>query len=539
MIAERGQLVRSLLLLAVASTAWACAANGDDDDAAFSDSPRPGAGSGGAGNAGGVGTGNAGSTGTAVPEPEREAETQYLAPVVSGRFLWTANPLSGRIAIIDAENFVVQLDTAGDGPTRVLGLAERAGVAGALILNERSDDATLLRILPDGSREKLPPFRTQGDANAWAGSPSSEWAIAYTQVRAEDSISNLLTYQDITLFRLRRGAEKAYALSVGPRPKSFVFDAQEQHAYAVTQAGISVIDLAGVPRVSGLIEISDDPFANPADLDVGFSRDGSRAVVRRSGATNISVLALPSGARRDIELGSTITDLDLSENGELAYAVLGPEHAVVTVPLSAPTESSRWPRTELPEESFGALRLNADESAAVVYSTVLDSTRATVLDVSPRGELSAPRSFELISRVSAMFASPDPRFALSFQQPAPGSTRRGVFSLISLAAERTPKIVGTGTPPLEVAFDPEGTAALLSVGDFQQRAYGAFLIDLAAQRVDGLELASPPLAVGVVPAAHRGYVAQAHPEGRVTFIALDGSDVRTLTGFELAARIRE
>jgi hypothetical protein len=55
--------------------------------------------------------------------------------------------------------------------------------------------------------------------------------------------------------------------------------------------------------------------------------------------------------------------------------------------------------------------------------------------------------------------------------------------------------------------------------------------------VQSVVLASEPIAAGVVPAAHRGFVAQRHPEGRITFVDFDTADVRTITGFELAAQV--
>jgi hypothetical protein len=40
-----------------------------------------------------------------------------------------------------------------------------------------------------------------------------------------------------------------------------------------------------------------------------------------------------------------------------------------------------------------------------------------------------------------------------------------------------------------------------------------------------------------VAAAGRGYVAQKHPEGRITFVTLESGEARTLTGFELGSRV--
>ena len=37
--------------------------------------------------------------------------------------------------------------------------------------------------------------------------------------------------------------------------------------------------------------------------------------------------------------------------------------------------------------------------------------------------------------------------------------------------------------------------------------------------------------------ARRAWIAQEHPEGRITFIDLDSGQARTITGFELGARV--
>jgi len=62
---------------------------------------------------------------------------------------------------------------------------------------------------------------------------------------------------------------------------------------------------------------------------------------------------------------------------------------------------------------------------------------------------------------------------------------------------------------------------------------------LDTMQQDFFALASPPAtaATGIVEEAHRGFVAQTHPEGRITFIDLETAHAHTITGFELAARI--
>jgi hypothetical protein len=64
-------------------------------------------------------------------------------------------------------------------------------------------------------------------------------------------------------------------------------------------------------------------------------------------------------------------------------------------------------------------------------------------------------------------------------------------------------------------------------------------VHLASLEQTFIPLASPPLAAGMVPSANRAFVAQAHPEGRITFVNLDDGSEHTLTGFELGAKVTQ
>lgn len=141
------------------------------------------------------------------------------------------------------------------------------------------------------------------------------------------------TFQDITVLSLEAGKELAAPLSVGVRPSAFAFSETEEHAYAVTEQGISVLSLSGTPEVSALIRLSDDPLENPSTRDVTFAPDASYALVRTEGASQIGVVSLPSGARALVNLEGQVTDVDLSPGGEFAFAVLGDQSVVVKIPL--------------------------------------------------------------------------------------------------------------------------------------------------------------------------------------------------------------
>ena len=76
--------------------------------------------------------------------------------------------------------------------------------------------------------------------------------------------------------------------------------------------------------------------------------------------------------------------------------------------------------------------------------------------------------------------------------------------------------------------------------------YGLYMGLMPSLDVVHFSLASPPIAVGIVVGASRGYVAQNFAEGRITFVDLGSEEcdssspceqARTITGFDLSARI--
>ena len=84
-----------------------------------------------------------------------------------------------------------------------------------------------------------------------------------------------------------------------------------------------------------------------------------------------------------------------------------------------------------------------------------------------------------------------------------------------------------------------GTQAVIATRDLTKQSYGVYLVELSNLEQRFVKLASPPLSAGIVPAANRAFVAQAHPEGRITFVNLDDGAEHTLTGFELAAKVMQ
>jgi hypothetical protein len=76
--------------------------------------------------------------------------------------------------------------------------------------------------------------------------------------------------------------------------------------------------------------------------------------------------------------------------------------------------------------------------------------------------------------------------------------------------------------------------------------YGLYMGLMPSLEVVHYSLASPPIAVGIVAGASRGYVAQDFNQGRITFVDLGTAgcdantpctEARTITGFDLSARV--
>lgn len=122
------------------------------------------------GSGGGLGNGSVGFPADAGLPPEVKAESDYQSPVATGQIVWTANPVSGRVAYIDAKSFVVQTVQAGDGPTYLAGVPNadptKPPYEAAIVINVRSHDATLLSRVPGAMLPTTTTFPSTANANA-------------------------------------------------------------------------------------------------------------------------------------------------------------------------------------------------------------------------------------------------------------------------------------------------------------------------------------------------------------------------------------
>jgi hypothetical protein len=527
---------------------------GDDSSPAGSPSPS-GAGSsnapgGPAGSTGGSGTSGNGAPGAPIDPsttggssaggmppvivpPETELEQSFLAPVVTGKFVFSANPSSGRVAVIDAETYGVRLFNAGFGPKY---LAAIPGERGAIVINELSHDTTLFRVSDDDVEVSGDALPVHVGANAWAISPDGRFAIAWTQNNSplRDPTGGS---QDVTVLDLERATSKR--LSVGLNPSQAVIDESSARAFVVSDDGISVIALGDEPEVTLLALVSEDPLEEPATRDVSIVPDGSLAIVRVEGSTQLRAVDLTQEhALTLFDLGAPIADVDLSRDGTLAVAALPGYSQVALIPIPPTGEAASFERVTINGEIGSSVTLADDAELALLYQNGADNSHLTVVDLR-EGMDRAVRTVDVKGPVRAAFAAPGAASAITFQKPIAGSTKAGLFSGVPTLQKRSPKIVGTDAVPSALAFDALGQFALITVGSEASPVRGVYCMRLDTLQQDFLELASPPSvgATGIVERVGRGFVAQAYPEGRITFVELASARAHTITGFELAARI--
>jgi hypothetical protein len=564
------RLLVGVLALAVAG----CAASGAGEKQAPGVTGSGNSSGSSTGVAGGFGSGSAGNgaldggSGGAPLPPETELESSYEVPVATGHYIWVANPLSGRVAYVDATSLEVHTAAAGNAPTYMAQIPSATDDA-VMVLNALSNDATVMRVGSGGVVEPEQAPSIPSGANSIAVSQDGSWAIAWTDARRVTNASANQGFQDLTFISLANATPGSplptFGVSVGFRPVAVAFAADSAHAFAVTQDGISVVDVhaTGGPRQIKNVHVTDDPTENADTRDVSITPNGAIAVIRREGSASLDLVDLASGVRTPIALSGPVTDVDLTDDGTQAVAVVRDTAEVAVLPLAAGVPSpDAITHITVAGEIVGSVVIAPGGGAAVLYSNAAALDRITVLTL---GATPSYRVVKLHAPVLSAFPTAGAHNAIVLHAAPPAtsggadggvpdggaaasdagtstSTTMGpvpanAFSLVPLDQDLPAKIVDTVAPPQSVAITDAGDRVLVTVRDDVRQTYGVYMGLFPTLEVQTLMLASPPIAAGVVAGAGRGYVAQKHPEGRITFVTLSSGDARTLTGFELGAGV--
>lgn len=467
-----------------------------------------------------------------APPPEKEVESDYEAPVATGNVVWIANPKSGRVALVDAATLQVRTVEAGNGPTYLASVPNQP-VDTAFVLNVLSEDATLMKVTGDGLKTAM--FKTAKQANSVVFSSDGRFAIAWTDTRKVPNAPKTQGFQDLTVMDLTLGTSTI--LAVGYRPVAVGFAEGQPRAHAVTQDGVALLDLSGPPKVTKNVAISATPNEDPGTRDVFVTKDGGRAFVRRDGSSAITIVELETDVRTDVTLTGPVTDLDVADTGDRAVAVVRDTSEVAVLPLADPAKKTS---VTITGETIGSVSIAPGGNKALLYTNAVAVERFSILDIAAGAGI---RTVRLYSPVLGIFSTPDAQHAVVLHDKISGAPSSeggqvgtpGAFSLVPIGQTLPAKIVATEGSPTAVATTND--RAVIAERDDRARVFGAYLARLPQLMVERYPLASPPIAVGAVPNAKRVFVAQQHPEGRLTFIDIETGVARTLTGFELSSRV--
>ena len=550
----------------------ACSSSFDDDSVAL---PRPSGGDFGLGGASGVpATGaSAGGSSNAVVAPEQEEDLTYRAPVVSGRWVWTANPDTGKVAVVDAKTFTVRLADAGVAPTFLAALPAKTAASSTLVINTGSHDATLLSAGPTGPVTAVGPIPLQPDANAWQVSRTGKFAIAWTD-------SHSLTpdptqgYQDISVVDLRSSTPVATRLVVGFLPSRVFIDDAEKTAYVVANSSITIIDLAASSAPHVVVErlVADDQHEDASTRDVSVLPDGSYALIRRDGSPIVSFVDLKDNTDPTrlptpiIALPGPVTDLDLAPNSQSALAVVRGDTAASTsdsdnagaggdsagasnagptqiqstlaiLPIPGIFGSQPAFDTVTIDEVFGLVNIAPQGTKALLYTNAIANSHITILDTAT-GPSYSHRTVDVRGNVHEVFPSPDGAYAIASLLPRDANGKPG-FAAVPVTSDLPVRVQTTDAPVFAVAQSSGPAArAVVTVSD-GKAIFSAYIVRMPELVVDQVKLPSRPLAgaTGLVPDAGVAYIAEEHPQGRITFIDLETGVPRTITGFEIAAKV--
>jgi hypothetical protein len=528
----------------------------------------------GTGGSSATGSSSASGGASATLPPEQEEDLSYRAPVVSGRWVWTANPDTGKVAVVDAKSFAVRLADAGVGPTFLTALPSSANTSRALVINTGSHDATLLSAGATGAVKAVGPIPLQADANAWQVSATGKFAIAWTdsQSLTPDPTQG---YQDISVVDLRASTPVATRLVVGFLPSRVFIDDAERRAYIVATSGITVVDLTSAPTPHVLQEepVTSDPNEDASTRDVSVMPDGSYALIRHEGSNIVTLLDLATGDLSPVSLPGAITDLDLTPDAQSALAVVrgdgvapiandgsagaGGDSAgaagvagavgspnngasmLIILPIpgifSAPTV---FDTATVANELFGLVNIAPQGSEALLYTNAIQNSHVTILDTAAGPDYLGHRTVDVHGYVHDVYPSPDGAYAIASLLPTETGGKAG-FAAIPVNNALPPRVQTTDAPVFAVAQSTGSAArAVITVSDGVAN-FAAYIVRMPELVIDTVKLPSRPLAnaTGLVPDAGVAYIAEENPQGRITFIDLETGVPRTITGFEIAAGV--
>ncbi|HEU4611107.1 MAG TPA: hypothetical protein VFS15_03480 [Kofleriaceae bacterium] len=485
-----------------------------------------------------------------VPPPP-EVEYDFGAPISSQRYVYVAMTAEDSLARIDGTTLGVRSTKVGESPRDV---ATIPGTDGAVVLDSFNGTATIVR--PQGETDSIRVLGTLQRLNRLDIDPSGRFAVIWfdlVKALSEGNITNVGSFQDVTVIALAPGSEKAVNLTVGFRPREVEFDAAGNRAYVITEDGVSVIDLAYAtehePSIVPPIPVV-DASVPASDVEVDIVATGEYAAVRQAGRAALRIVnvgTLP-GLGFDIPLASEPTDIDLAPDGARVYAVEreAKQLAIIDVPGDAQNPAG-VETIDLTNATLGSLALSKDGTRGLLYTNASSDERVTLVKLDEPGYPTL--TWPLKKSVRAVGISPAGDTALILNSKAFGDPSQATdfddyidksygYTLLDLATGFG-KLQITPVDPGAFRYAPDGSKVYVALdgGDAVNATRAVQVVTTQTGVVETKQLGSPPSTVGILPGAAQAFVSQRHPLGRVSFVDLTTDAVRTVTGFDLNGQV--
>jgi DNA-binding beta-propeller fold protein YncE len=481
-----------------------------------------------------------------------ETELEVGPPIGAQRFVYVAMTAQNKLARIDGETLAVASLPVGAAPREV---ATIPGSDGAVVLDSANGTATVIRPVVSGG-DGARVLATLPRLNRIDIAPTGKFAVIWFDLAKalREGTGHAGSFQDVAVVALERGREKSVALTVGFRPRAVAFDAAGARAYVITHDGVSVIDLVDAtehePRIVPPIAVADSAVS-PDDLEVQIVATGDFAAVRQAGRAALRVVSLRGdtlGRAWDIPLAAAATDIDLAPDGSRLYAVERDARklAIIDIPADA-LDPAGVEVIDFAPAAAGSLALSPDGARALLFTNATLDPHVTLVELTRPG---FPRvTWSLQKAVRSIAIAPGGATAVVIAAKAPGDpatapsiddfiARSFGYSLLDLATGFS-KLQLTPVDPGPLVYAPDGGTAYIALdgGDPVTAMRALQIVAARTGVVRTLPLGSPPSAVGIVPTANQAFIAQRHPQGRMSFVQLTTGAIRTVTGFDLNSQI--
>jgi hypothetical protein len=506
-----------------------------------------------------------------VPE-EEEFLVQELA--TTSRYVFAPNGAEGSdtVARVDGESFGVLPIRVAAGPT-VVRAAEVEGVgAVAYVLCESASVVAIIRAdLPDpgpGGQRLVNLIPVPREINALTLSPDGRHLIGYMDPdRPLPPGTSVASLQTMALIRLGSAPaqDQMIRLSVTRQISSITWSADGQQAFILGREGVNRLHMPAITAEAFVtplpLGLSPDQFP-PSDVELVVSPAADALILRSSRFAGVLLVSLAAPgaagpevlATRSIALPGIPTDIDLITTGgqtqllatvrdasKVALIDLAQTFAAAPDALPAPLV------LDAGDVRPGLAQALPGRDEVLLYSTL---ELLPTLGVLRLGAAPSIERWPLRNQIRAVAVSPDGASAVILHKPqpaldAPGSAPQQVFrrgegmTLLDVDSGYGRPVPLTARPEEVVMINRAGSPSLVYAMVVDPAGgvgkSGVVRMDLSTYRSDFIALPRAPRKIGYV--AGKVFVSQDAEQGRITFLDVDSSAQRTVSGYELNARI--